>query len=699
MSTLVIQPVSGQDTYTYEYSASTNYYSESALLVGYNSGTGKRLRGLIKFDISSLPAGAVITSAIIGLYCTAVNGGTNYLIMGALGTAFDAGSVTWNTSPVVPSSGFNSSSISSTGWLTNDVTSRYQAILAGSPDYGFGIMSSVESQALKDFASSRNSDSTIRPKLTLTYDLPPTAPVVTYPNGGENFETTHTVTWNPATDPDTAQASLQYNVALSIDGGSTYPYILSALTGAGVTSLAYDFTSITASNNCKIAVRAYDGTAYGAWGYSNVFTIRHNIAPTAPTGLTCPNFDATKSQVMSWTFNDPNSWDSQSAYELIVTRVSDSAVIIDTGKVTSTTSSYTLPANTCANGVQYQWEVACWDSYGVSGPYSYLSTFYAVASPTATIDSPATDGYVLTGSVLNPEWTYSDPASNAQQAYQLIVTTSLDVVVWDSGKVLDTNARAALVLYNLPNLSDFKIKLTVWNSMGIASSQVVRTLSTNFITPASPILTVTPAGEHLSLSWVNPIPTGVEPNANFNDIYRRNLGDSVWTRIVKSIPINSSYDDYAVASNQKYEYKVTSLGLNFATSDSLIIQGIVTFIGIWLHDVINPIGTIYQFLGDGSGRTENWQAESTLMKFAGRNRPVIEFGEMEENKILAQLELNAVDYKNLQFLVKSKATLCYRDVRGRKMFGVIMALPFVDAEQNCYTITIEINETSYSEVV
>ena len=700
MATLTLQPVSGQDVYTYEYDPTANYYSLDKLVIGYNTGTGKRLRGLIKFDISSLPTGAVITSAVIGLYCTYVNGGTNYLIMGALGTNWDAASVTWNTSPVVPSSGFNSTSISSSGvWLTNDVTSRYQAILAGSSDYGFGIMSSDESQALKEYASSRNSDSTIRPKLTIVYDMPPTAPTVTYPNGGENFETTHTVTWNAATDTETAQASLQYNVVLSTDGGATYPTTLIALTSAGVTSLAYDFSSVTASDNCLIAVRAYDGTAYGAWDYSDaVFTIRHNIAPTAPTGLTCPSFDATLAQVMSWTFNDPNSWDSQSAYQIKVIRVSDSAVVKDTGKITSAISSYVLPANTCVNGVQYQWEVACWDSYNVSGPYSYLATFYASAPPVATIDSPATDGYVLTGSVLNPEWTYSDPASNAQQSYQLIVTTPLDVVLWDSGQVVSSIARGALVTYNLPNLSSFKIKLTVWNSMGIASSQVVRTLSTNFITPAVPEVSITTAIEHIVLNIVNPAPTGSEPPVDFNDIYRRTK-DSLWIRIAQNVPANTNYTDYAMASNQSYDYKVRALGTTTATSDSLIITTLVTLHGIWMYVIYDPSGTMLNILCN-TNRAENWTPEVQFMKFAGRVNAVSEFGESEDSNFTVDLrmKLSSITWASLRSLARMKATLCVRDYRGRKVFGVIAKLPEVDDNYG-QTVTLEIIQVDYTEAV
>ncbi len=86
--------------------------------------------------------------------------------------------------------------------------------------------------------------------------------------------------------------------------------------------------------------------------------------------------------------------------------------------------------------------------------------------------------------------------------------------------------------------------------------------------------------------------------------------------------------------------------------------------------------------------------------FAGRRSPVTEFGESEEGKISIQLQMKKgdSDYDKLQSLIKSKSALCYRDGRGRKMFGSILALPVSDKFYG-YTTTIEVNENSFSEVV
>jgi len=463
-------------------------------------------------------------------------------------------------------------------------------------------------------------------------------------------------------------------------------------------------TLLLAGLNSGLLISDYAQTNLAPYIYKNATNTQlvsdvfvTNIAPLAPTGLIRPNFDAILPVLFSWTFNDTGG-DSQSAFQLVITRVSDGVVMLDTGKLVSTVSSYTLAANVLVNCIQYQWKVSTWDKVGVAGPYSALTSVTPSLTPVATITYPTTDGFGLPASGLVATWNFSGSTGDIQAFYQVKLTDGNDALLYDSGK-LAGNTNAYTIPYTFLNGSSCKLKVTLWNNSGLQSAEKVRTFVVSYTGPATPTLIVTPAIGHIDVAITNPVPTGEQPVVSANDLYRRNLGDTAWARISANVPINTTYSDYATASGQVYEYKVTALGVNATTSDSLNTQGTITFIGIWLHGINNPSGTIYQFLSDGNGRNENWQAQSVLMQFAGRNRPVTEFGEMEEGKISAQLELNDADYVHLQSLVKSKSTLCFRDARGRKMFGSITALPIADAEQLCYTATIEINETSYSEVV
>ena len=97
-----------------------------------------------------------------------------------------------------------------------------------------------------------------------------------------------------------------------------------------------------------------------------------NNPPNAPT-LNSPSansrFDPSESVQFTWTFSDPDAGDSQSAYQFQLDDDSDfSSPIIDTGKVSSSTSSttQTLPSTV---GLYY-WRVKTWDSNDAEGAWS-----------------------------------------------------------------------------------------------------------------------------------------------------------------------------------------------------------------------------------------------------------------------------------------------------------------------------------------
>jgi hypothetical protein len=53
----------------------------------------------------------------------------------------------------------------------------------------------------------------------------------------------------------------------------------------------------------------------------------------------------------------------------------------------------------------------------------------------------------------------------------------------------------------------------------------------------------------------------------------------------------------------------------------------------------------------------------------------------------------------LEALVQRKATLCYRDGRGRKVFGVITGLPVAEERSWGYTVTVRVDRVDYTEAV
>lgn len=102
VQTLILQPngATGIDAYMLNTSATSNYGNATDMGVGENNDTAnKYAHGLIKFDLSSLPANATIVSATLSLWTSGDLSNTNRTIqVYRLKTPFVEGQVNWNRS-------------------------------------------------------------------------------------------------------------------------------------------------------------------------------------------------------------------------------------------------------------------------------------------------------------------------------------------------------------------------------------------------------------------------------------------------------------------------------------------------------------------------------------------------------------------------------------------------------------------------
>ncbi|MEJ8546633.1 hypothetical protein [Brevibacillus borstelensis] len=531
------------------------------------------------------------------------------------------------------------------------------------------------------------------PVLEVQYNITPTVPTLLTPNGGETWNALHTITWLAASDPEEPQSSLRYNIQLSVDNGTNWKDIV-PLTQAGVTSYSYDFSHEPETSLARVRVRAYDGYSYGPWDESDgVFTIIHNQAPTAPTQLSPSGgaaVDRALTQRLSWKHNDPNSNDPQSKFDLQWRPVGTTTW----NPVSQTTPNqyWNAPGNTFPRG-NIEWRVRTYDQAGLSGPYSAQATFFAGDKPAEpTIIGPSSPVPIARPTL---EW-----SSFGQTAYQVQVLNTVRVTLWDSGEVISTN-KARTIGMDLTNNTSYILRVRIKNADNLWSSWVERTIAVFYTTPPTPLLTVTGHDREgkITVAIKNPAPSGTEPNVKSNDLFRREVGQTEWTRIATGIPVNGKFDDYTVASGTPYEYMARAQGTNGTIKDTHYYQGKIFLVGAWLHCVDDPLGTAHRFVLS-SGNSEEWKTEGTLMKFAGRHRPVAEFGENDSGRISVKLKMlrKQEDREILQSIVQRKATVCYRDNRGRKMFGVIFVLPSSDTFYG-YGVGISIDEIDYREDV
>jgi hypothetical protein len=696
--TTTIQPgPEGKDTYTDSIYYNTSFGNEGSLYAGkFDTQFGWSYRKtLIEFPLSSIPTDAVVLQASLELHAWNVYGSDFHrtLFIYRITTPWTE-DITANKWIGTSSTGI--SFLPVMGWNRIDVTSLVKDWVNGTyPNYGMSIdtYKDYDTEYGAIFESSDNNNPSVRPKLVVTYNRLPTAPIVTSPNGGETWNAQHTITWTPASDPD--GDPLRYQIQLTTDGGSTWKDIVS-LTPEGATSYTYNFTSEPETSTARIRIRAYDGNNYGPWDESNgVFSIKHNVAPTAPTNLspsggTSVNRAATIR--LSWKHNDPNSNDPQSKFDLQWRPVGGATW----NTVTQATPNqfWDAPAGTFPRG-GIEWRVRTYDQEGLSGPYSDQALFFAGDKPaTPTIIRPAN------GSTVPIAWPTLQWSSADQVAYQTQVLNMANAVLWDTGEVSSSN-KAVTIDYDLVNNTQYKLRVRIKNADGLWSDWDTVTITVSYTPPAVPTLTITndEANGRIQIAVTNPTPQGTEPTVISNELYRRKIGEMTWTRIKIGIPNSGIYDDYAAASGVTYEYMARAWGDNGTFTDSLPYPGHITLKGVWLHCIDDPTGTVHRF-ALSSGNSDEWRTDGSLMKFAGRKRPVAVFGENEDGRVTANLQMlrNRGDREALQNIVQRKTPVCYRDNRGRKMFGVIFQLPSNDTFYG-YTVSVSIDEIDYKEEV
>lgn len=524
-------------------------------------------------------------------------------------------------------------------------------------------------------------------------------------NGGSTWsapDTAYTGTslGSPSVGYDSSSNNKIY-IAFSAGATATVYYI------SGNTNAWSAPTTVGAGTNPQVLWSEFNENSSDAIRYIwdtgsavNYDSITINFAPNAPTLTAHSNFDSTVAQSLTWAFSDPNTGDTQSAYQLQIVDTGNSQVVVDTGKVASTTSSYTLAANALTNGHNYQWRVTTWDQSNAQGPYSAYSTFSCAATPTVTITTPSNNASVAQSS-LTAQFSYSDPASLTQQSYQVQILDSADsTVLSDSGTINGTNNQYTIP-YTLANNTTYHVKVRATNSQSITSAWADNTFSTSFTLPATPTISLTQNTGYIGLAITNPTPTGGQPTIAYNDVYRRNTGTTSWTRIATNIANNGTYNDYAVASGQSYDYKVTAVGNNQTSADSSVSSKTITFNGLYIHDINNAPGTLLNLLYQTQAKTSTWTAAATPMKFAGRKRPVVEFGETDEY-MLESPNVTVMTSDNqwnaLESLIQSKPLLCVRDGRGRVKFSTVLTYKATDVEYG-YEVDLQFTEVDHSEAV
>jgi hypothetical protein len=157
-------------------------HAEYNALAWTNGGNPVTFRSLVEFDLSTVPAGALITSAGLSLYSynSPANGqhstlsGSNEAYLQRITSTWDESTVTWNTQPTVTTQNqvlLPASVSPSQDYLNTNVAAMVQDMIDNpGTSYGFRI-SLVTESAYRSlvFASSDNATSSLHPELDVCY--------------------------------------------------------------------------------------------------------------------------------------------------------------------------------------------------------------------------------------------------------------------------------------------------------------------------------------------------------------------------------------------------------------------------------------------------------------------------------------------------------------------------------------------------
>ena len=168
-------PAEGKDSYATIFYPYSNAPNSQSLLIGNWTD-----RTYLKFDLSILPAGAVITNADIQLYQWFTYGSSDFVVGAHRVTqSWTESIITWNNQPAysdIPESTIFVTA-DAVAWRSWNITSLVQDWLDGSiANYGVVLTgdgdTSLPSSRISCYSSDNTDNSTLRPKLEITYYVP-----------------------------------------------------------------------------------------------------------------------------------------------------------------------------------------------------------------------------------------------------------------------------------------------------------------------------------------------------------------------------------------------------------------------------------------------------------------------------------------------------------------------------------------------
>lgn len=345
------------DTWVWDNKPSKNYADGGRLHVQ----SGNRFAYV--FFNRAAPIGATVLSAKLRLYHADSWGGASRTITARrISEAWKLSRTTWNNRPGITGTAVT---VTDTGGADGklielDVTAQMQTVSDGARWYGFRIETDDATDRKLYSAQGR---STYRPTLEVSWTEAPDAPSTLNPSGNDAVSIAKPTLTFDFTDElgDTALSAVQVQIdptgnfaAPAFDSGwidTTEPEL-------DLSTTAYAGLAAAASTFWRVRVR--DGAGLDSeWSDDEQFQRVDKSLVTITNPAAAPNnFVSEPTPPITWTFSGV-----QKAFRvLIVDPLDPSRVIADSGKRTSTETSWTVPNKKLIDAGPYRVDVQLWDN-------------------------------------------------------------------------------------------------------------------------------------------------------------------------------------------------------------------------------------------------------------------------------------------------------------------------------------------------
>lgn len=312
----------------------------------------------------------------------------------------------------------------------------------------------------------------------------------------------------------------------------------------------------------------------GAWATLRTFVVAHTPSSSNWTPSLGASVAYTGDVALTWTFTDPWSGDSQSAYQVRGWAGSDPGTLIfDSGVTVSTSQTYT--ATGLATGLKdaaLYWQVRVRDQDEVWSAWSPPALFYTSDAPTVAITAPS-NGATVTTSTPTIAWTFTASGGRIQSAWRVVVTDEdASVDVHDSEWNIGTDTSYIIPIPVVDLLTNYSVTVYLKDDHGLTGSDN-NTFDASYTLP-DPVVFTLDSATYATTGLVQIDWSTATEDGNFEAwrVYRRPTGTTDWTLIASTGSGVQEWSDYTSPSGIEVEYVVVQAISTFGLTVETLYQ-------------------------------------------------------------------------------------------------------------------------------